>query len=145
MTSPKFRPVECNRGCGQQVYFDRQSENGWSSSGKMVPLQWDEDKGPTDTGHQCPNSDYNRSRKGGGGSGSQQTTTGAREEKVPSGMEMVLGNTLDILGKVEMIVQRVEAMGKQLYSLQKDIDAIKASPLVIAKSEQQGEEPTTTE
>lgn len=112
MTTSRFKPLECNRGCGQMVYFDRQSENGYSKNGKMVPLQWDEKEGPTDTGHQCPNSDYNRNRGGPGTS----TTTQSREV-TPSGMEMVLGNTLDILGKVESLTQKTDAQGRLIYEI----------------------------
>jgi hypothetical protein len=122
MTSQKFKPVDCNRGCGQLVYFDRTSENGWSQTGKMVPLQWSEEKGPTDEGHQCPNSDYNKRRMGG-----QQTTAvggGRREPPVPSGTEMILGNTLDILSKIELVLQRVEAQAQLTYSIRRDMDKL---------------------
>ena len=32
------RYYQCNKGCGQEIYFDANNENGLSQSGKWIPL-----------------------------------------------------------------------------------------------------------
>jgi hypothetical protein len=54
MASEFGKPRQCYKGCGTEVYFDRNSSVGYHD-GKWFPLEVSKDGLRTDTKHQCPN------------------------------------------------------------------------------------------
>lgn len=49
-------PQPCRNGCGQYIYFDRDSEKGHPSADKWIPLEYDKETVVrTDEAHQCSN------------------------------------------------------------------------------------------
>ncbi len=61
------KPKECINGCGQLIYFDKESPTGHPNPGKWIPLEIKEGR-RTDTAHNCP-------KKNGNGSNTLETIT----------------------------------------------------------------------
>lgn len=104
MANTKTPP--CSRQCGQLVWFNwnaKAGEPGRSDFGKLRPLQVSETGELLNEIHECPNSDWNRNRQ----SQQQQKTNGGG--KVGNAqIEAVLGNTMDIIARVEKLDRKFD-------------------------------------
>jgi hypothetical protein len=105
------------------LYFDRNDPLGLSQSGKPVPLEWED--GPSGNPHNCPNNPYNQGRNQPSTPRPTTQTARATVETVPTVAEkMDRSNILEILGKVEAIMARVDSMGQMIYNLDKKVTQI---------------------
>ena len=123
---PASKPQQCNKGCGQMLYFDRTDPLGMSQSGKPVPLEWDD--GPSGNPHNCPKSDYNQQRRGGPNMTTVQqptrptnTESSAADAMTTQEKQMFIANQLDALGKIELIISRLEALQQLAYGTDKKV------------------------
>lgn len=123
---PASKPQQCNKGCGQMLYFDRTDPLGMSQSGKPVPLEWDD--GPSGNPHNCPKSDYNQQRRGGPNMTTVQqpraTTTTIESSADPmttQEKQLFIANQLDALGKIELMLSRLEALQKVVFGTDKKV------------------------
>lgn len=123
---PASKPQQCNKGCGQMLYFDRSDPLGMSQSGKPVPLEWDD--GPSGNPHNCPKSDYNQQRRGGPNMTTVQQPMSANTESSAAAdamttqeKQMFIANQLDALGKIELIISRLEALQQLAYGTDKKV------------------------
>lgn len=123
---PASKPQQCNKGCGQMLYFDRTDPLGMSQSGKPVPLEWDD--GPSGNPHNCPKSDYNQQRRGSGPNMTtvQQPRTTTTIESSADPMttqekQLFIANQLDALGKIELMLSRLEALQRLAFGTDKKV------------------------
>lgn len=109
---------EC-RNCGEVIHFDPKRK---SQSGKFIPLE--EDGEP----HQCPESDYAKKQRTGDSSSSTTAgTTTIKTESVESvALKGVLGNTLDIIARVERLETRIDELSGFIKKL---TDHLVSNPL----------------
>lgn len=110
------------------LYFDRNDPLGTSQSGKPVPLEWD--NGPSGNPHNCPNNPYNQQRKA--GSGPEMTTVqqpraatttieSSADPMTTQEKQMFIANQLDALGKIELMLSRLEALQRIVYGTDKKV------------------------
>lgn len=120
----------CSRGCGQKVWFDwsaKAGEPGRSDFGKLRPLQVSEEGECINEIHDCPNSDYNRKQQP-----QRQAPSTTTVSNIGGGnMEAVLGNTMDIVARVEKLDTTMNMIGTldqqlstKIDKLQQDIDEL---------------------
>ena len=110
MASNKTPP--CNRGCGQRVWFDwsaKAGDPGRSDFGKLRPLQVSSEGECLNEIHECPNSDWNKKQQ-------QRTNGGAKVGNVQ--IEAVLGNTMDIIARLEKLEKKFDDMTKVFMNVQ---------------------------
>lgn len=113
MANSKTPP--CNRGCGQLVWFNwgaKAGEPGRSDFGKLRPLQVSEDGEMLNEIHECPNSDFNKKR----------TNGGAKVGNVQ--IEGVLGNTMDIIARLEKQETQISLIASILPQISRKLDTL---------------------
>ena len=122
---------ECNRGCGQRVWFDwnaKAGDPGRSDFGKLRALQVSEEGQMLNEIHDCPNSTYGKQSAQSGSGGTTTRTTGAAA--VSSGnVEAVLGNTMDIIARIEKLetqigqsLTQIALVSRLLFQISEKID-----------------------
>jgi hypothetical protein len=111
----------CRNECGQRVWFNwsaKAGEPGRSDFGKLRPLQVSEEGECLNETHDCPNSDYNRKQQS-----RQVPTSSTSTTTTYSGMEAVLGNTLDIIARIEKIDHQLALISRLLFQLSNKLNA----------------------
>lgn len=102
-------PLYCRNQCGQQIWFDWEKEFdtlGYTpnSDKPNIPLEVGEDGKHLPKKHQCPNSDYAQKKNGGAKMGNVQ-------------IEAVLGNTMDIIARIEKLEIKYDEMAANFHKL----------------------------
>lgn len=108
----KSKTPPCSRGCGQYVWFDwnaKAGDPGRSDFGKLRPLQVSEDGEMLNQIHDCPNSTYGKQQQ------PQRTNGGAKVGNVQ--IEAVLGNTMDIIARVEKLDRKFDEVIKAISTI----------------------------
>lgn len=116
----KEKTPQCNKGCGQRVWFDwsaKAGEPGRSDFGKMRALQVSEAGEMLNQIHECPNSTYG---KRGGGNG-QQTKAPTLDTTT---IETLLGNSYDHSARLEKMETTVNMIGTLDQQLSGKIDKL---------------------
>lgn len=117
--------IPCNT-CGKQIWFDwdhRFGDLGYSDPSRAkpnIPLEVGGEGQLLEQKHNCPNSEWNKGRRGGAGSGGGNVS----RDIEPSAMKMVLANGLDALAKVEHGNQSLQAISKTLFRMDDKINKI---------------------
>ena len=102
------KPLMCRNECGTAIWFDWErkfDDLGYTpnSDKPNIPLEVD-----TKTGehlpkkHQCPNSEYNRKQRG------EDVSVPAKPNVEGAALQAILGNTLDMMGMIEKINEKLD-------------------------------------
>ena len=115
MAKQARKPLMCRNGCGTAIWFDWErkfDDLGYTQNSDKpnIPLEVDDKTGEhLPKKHQCPNSEYNKKQRG--EETSTTTATTARTNTVESAaLQSILGNTLDIMGRVEAINEKLDEL-----------------------------------
>lgn len=116
------KTTTCQNGCGDSIWFDwnaKAGEPGRSDRGKMVPLQVSEDGELLQERHNCPNSPYNQQQQQRQNTNSSTKVGGVNVQA----LEAVLGNTMDIIARIERLDRRFDEMIKAVSALSNKDDS----------------------
>jgi len=116
----KQPPLICRNGCGQQLWFDWErkfDDLGYTQNSEKpnIPLEVAEDGEHLPRKHQCPNSEYAKKQQEGkeadrGGSYRNDTT---KENLSTVALQGILGNTLDLLAKLDKLQNSFDELVKE--------------------------------
>lgn len=110
MAKQARKPLMCRNECGTAIWFDWErkfDDLGYTpnSDKPNIPLEVDAKTGEhLPKKHQCPNSEYNRKQRG------EDVSVPRANTAESAAIQAILGNSLDIMGRVEAINEKLDAL-----------------------------------